>query len=137
MEHLGKGRSGRVWFAYFRWCRPTEAFFDTRWTLPDMAADPLADSLAGCIKKTAGIIRVRLSELDLRSRSPRSRVRMDGRYRPRDRKRLFSSPVVRRMHGSSTSQFIEGAPVKKFMKANGIHPHLEIEELSVTLELDL
>jgi hypothetical protein len=31
----------------------------------------------------------------------------------------------------------DGAPVEKFMKANGIHPHLEIEELSVTFDLDL
>jgi hypothetical protein len=26
---------------------------------------------------------------------------------------------------------------EKFMKANGIHPHLEIKELSVRLDLDL
>jgi hypothetical protein len=33
--------------------------------------------------------------------------------------------------------FLDRAPIEKFMKANGIHPHLEIEELSVTLDLDL
>ena len=60
----------------------------------------------GLHKKTTGIIRVRLSELYLRSRS-------------------------------SQKPGFDGAPVEKFLKANGIHPHLEIEELSVTFDLDL
>jgi hypothetical protein len=27
---------GKGWFAYFRFYAPTEAFFDKRWTLPDI-----------------------------------------------------------------------------------------------------